>query len=496
MRTSTRLTILVALAALAACGDELDVNNTDPRGAVGGILVDAITRQPIVGAQVTVLAGNEVKDADPTDETGAFGVDDVRAGDVIVTVTPPDGAAYWPAWIRDRLEPSAGEFPAGNTLTLGPIGLVPQGNAFALRVLDWNGGPVDGYTVTLRHFVEYVDFKSGLGESRGEVVMQATTSPEGVASFAGFPDFFGLGPEVNDTVVAHLPPLAGGAGYDYPGGAQLFNMRTLADPTPDVILDPAYTTSLAVRASTIQQLVTGLGPATHATVVEINSTVHVKFNLPIRDDARVTVSDELGAVLSAAPAVTISDDNIAVSFSNSPLMPGREYNIQIHATSAVSGLDTSYDGAASFFTAPISAEVTVANVTKLSEAAYRLEFSEPIGIGNGQGVSMAGFGECVAFFDWDIDAAGGIGNYPGERGNPSCWGGSNHYIYSAEPDPAGMPGYSGFTRFWEVLTPDFTAATYVDLIFSRVTSAGYVVERADGRVVSDFAGATAIPLPP
>ena len=71
------------------------------------------------------------------------------------------------ALVHGHLENAAGEFPAENTLTLGPIGLVPAGDDFVLRVLDAAGTPVSGYTVTLRHFVEYVDFKTGVGVNGG-----------------------------------------------------------------------------------------------------------------------------------------------------------------------------------------------------------------------------------------------------------------------------------------------------------------------------------------
>src|SRR5678816_3546910 len=107
---------------------------------------------------------------------------------------------------------------------------------------------------------------------------------------------------------------------------------------------------------------------------------------------------------------------------------------------------------------------------------------------------MTGDANCVAFLDYDINGAGGIGDAPGERGNNSC--NSGFYLYSAEPEPIGTPSLSGYTRFWEMVHPDFAAAgIHLDLVFSRVSSAGFIIERADGRTVADFIETTSIPLP-
>jgi len=496
---STTVSVLgAALLLVCSCGDSLDVHNTGPRGSVGGIVVDAVTRAPLEGVSVSVLAGGEVKDTVTTDADGRFGVNDVRAGDVLVTLTPPEGAAYQGAWVHDHLENDAGQFPANNTLTLGPLGLVPTSGDFTLRVLDSTGKPVSQYPVTLDHFVEYVDFKSGVAQNRGEVVMQGTTGTDGRVTFSGFPDYYSLGYGISDTVVVFLEPLVNGSVFDYPGGAQTLSIRSLTDPTPDVVLDPAFAATLQVRASTIDQLVSGLPGNSHATVIDINDAVHIKFNLPVRNDATITVTTETGAPLPAAPALSMSDDNIAVSFSSNPLLPGSEYNIQIHAVAAVSGIEISGDFAASFFTRPINDAVTVANITRPAADVVDIEFSEPIGIGAGNAAYMTDYGNCVLFFNYDIDGAGAgtIGNYPGERGYPNCWGGQNQYIYSTEPDPEGLPYLSGYTKYWRVLVPaSAPTGTRMDLVFSRVTSATYIVERADGRAVPDFAATTSIPIP-
>ncbi|HUH05505.1 MAG TPA: carboxypeptidase regulatory-like domain-containing protein [Kofleriaceae bacterium] len=502
MRSTIKTGVFAALAMAAfGCGDSLEVKNTGPKGSVGGIIVDAVTRAPIEGASLSVLAGATTKGPTETDAQGIFRFTDVPAGDVLIIIDGPEGAAYTTAWIRAYLDDTAGDFPAHNTITLGPIGLVAGTTNFTMRVLDQTGRPVSQYPVTLRHFVEYVNFGNVPASGGGEVLVTGTTGTDGRVTFAGMPDFFSMSPSINDTVLLLLPPLQDGGVFEFAGGSQTMSMRNLGDPTPDVILDPAFETQLRVRASTVPALAGSGGTNPTATVLAINDVIHVAFNLPIRNNASVVISDERGTPIANQPTMTISDDNLTMSFGNDPLLPGAEYNIFIHAVSAVGDVNVTGDFVAAFFTPALTDDVTVTNINRdPNNQVVTIEFSEPVGIGQGQSVVLSG-GNCVLFFNAnlaDITGAGLIGDAPNERGNGAC----DLALFSIEPDPTGPAGLSGYTRYWQFTAPPpaaggaLPAGTRFDILFSRVPNAGFLIERADGRPVRDFIAPNDIPINP
>ncbi len=507
MKAATRQVPVLAGALLAltfggcsGCGESLDVDNVAPEGSVGGLIVDAVTRLPVEGANVRLLAGAQIFEAVATGADGAFAFEGVPAGEVLITIEAPAG--YRGAWIRDMLSNAAGEFPTENaTLTVGPIGLVPTSETFTLRVLDQHGKPVSQYPLTLRHYAEYVDFSDGMPLEQGEVVMQASTDTSGYATFADLPDFYGLGPSISDTVIVLLPPLDADTDgvFEFAGGDRNFYMRDLADPTPDVILDSGYTTQLQIRASTIPELAGAGATNPAATVLSINDVIHAAFNLPIENSVEITVSDEYGTPITQLPSISVTGDNLAINFGGDPLLPGNEYNLHIHAVAAVGERLVTGDFYAPFFTPGISEEVTVANIAR-SGNRVELEFSEPIGVGNGTASTLNG-ANCVLFINYDIDGSGLVGDGPMELTNASCDLGSPYYLRSAEPDPVGPGGASGYTKYWIFDVPqapgpvDLPQGTHVHILFSHVSNAGKIVERATGVQVEDFTQGTQVSLP-
>ena len=502
-------TVVAAVMAAAlsgcSCGDTLDVDNVSPEGTVGGIIVDAVSRAGLADASVTLMAGGEIFDAVLTSATGAFSFENVPAGDVLITVAPPEGTSYSGTWIRAELSNAAGEFPTGNaTLVVGPIGLVALDQSFSVRVLDEHGKPVSQYALALEHFVEYIDFSTGVPTQMGSVLVQATTDTGGYATFTRLPNFFTLSGTVLDTVVVYLPPLDVDANgiFEYAGGDRLFELRALANPTPDIVLDSGYDTNLYVRNSTIAQLAGTGGTAPTPAVIAINDVIHVAFNLPIQNNVEIVVSDEFGVPITQTPSLSITGDNLAINFGGDPLLPGNEYNIHIHAVAAIGERLVTGDFTAAFFTPGISTDITVATIVRDPVSPFRvdIEFSEPIGNGSAAGLTLSG-GNCVMFFNANLaDTAqiNYVGDVPGELTNPSCNRGGLNFIMN-EPDPIGPAGHSGYTKYWTFNAPvDITTTfpvTGVHLFFSYIVTPTSIVERTNGTRVEDFSGSSSITIP-
>jgi hypothetical protein len=431
---------------------------------------------------VSLLAGGRVFSPETTDAAGTFRFTDVPAGDVIVT---PTMAGYNPAMIRRTLASSAGEYPLGNgTLTLGPIGLLPQTESFAFRVLDPLGQPVSGYPVGIEVQVQFVDFATGVPDAEGQIFQQVQTDPDGYAIATGLPDFFALG-SATDAVLVFLPPYDGdGDGVpEFPGGDAVFNLRSL-DPTPDVVLDEALAATLTVRASTIGRL-SGAAGETEA-VLQTTDSVHVTFNLPIRPQVTVELSDEQGAPIDVPGAnIAVRDDTLSIALSGLGLAGGAEYNLALHAVAAVGDRQAVGDFAAPFFTVPPMATVSASGTMRDGAQLVTLAFSEPVG---GLGTSLTG-GDCVVYFAFDINGANGQGDYPNELGSASC----DVQLFPAEWDPPGLPGGSGYTTRWQFYAPvqpgsgaPLPGGTGVHFLFDRVVSAPAVMQRADGRAVQNL----------
>ncbi len=490
MQRHIHSSLAIALVALVgACGgDSLSIDKADAEGSVGGMLVDAATRTPIPGVSVSIIAGGE-KTFEPvmSAEDGSFAFNNVPAGPVLVSFT---AAGYHTAWVRGDLANSAGEFPAGNsTLTIGPIGLVSSAGSFKLRVLDPDGAPVSMYTVSATSLAQYVDLSSGTGVGTGQVSITATSDANGYLTFQGMPDFYTLPPTVNDWVTFLLPPYDanGDTIYEYAGGVQQLTLRSLRDPTPNIILDDAYSTSLSIRASNIGQLSGAPGTGGSAAVLGISDTIHVSFNLPVQNTATVNITDERGNPINKSPSISIVDDNLTIAFGSDPLLPGEEYNIHIHAVAAVGDRLVTGDFVASFFTRGLGADIT-ATATRDTNDRVFVTFSEPVGYPTTGAISLSG-GNCVVFFNTDLNAAGGVGDAPNELTGPSC----NIQLLSAEPDPIGPVGRSGYTKHWEFTAPKLSdgttsiaAGVSTHLLFTRIGNAAWLIERPDGTPIGDM----------
>ncbi|MFH0901581.1 MAG: hypothetical protein V2A73_13215 [Pseudomonadota bacterium] len=458
----------------------MTVANSAPTGSVGGVLVDAATMAPLAGVQLSLLAGGKAFPPVTTSADGSFAFDKVPAGTVLLLVAA--SSQHHGATLSTVVPGAVGEFPTGNqAVTLGPIGLLPNGGAFRFRVLGSTGRPVVGYQASVQLGVEWVDFSSGEPVEIGRRMLSATaTDADGYSDVSGLPDFFALGETVSDALAILLPPLDADkdGDYEYAGGVRAFSMRALGQPVPDVVLDPGYDTSLKIVASTIPSLA---GKGTAPAVIGPSDQLFVKFNLPIENSSRVWVYGEDGAPM--APTVTVTGTLLSVSVTG--LQQGAEYNLQVHAVASVGNHALSVDAAAPFFTRPGAEQVSIVTNERTCAGVIELVLNEPIG---GVPGDLSGR-ECVIFYGIDLDQSGETGDSAGEIGHDSCVAG--HTLSRDEPTQPGMGGLSGYTSHWRFTPPKIGAAvipegTPIQFLFSRIPDAGYIPKRVDGRAVVDM----------
>ncbi|WP_428264300.1 hypothetical protein [Haliangium sp.] len=481
MRSKHLFALAGALSFALGCGgDSLSVDNADALGTVGGVVIDATTRAPLAGVSVDVLAGGVYFEPVVTEGDGRFSFAEVPAGEFLVSFTGPAG--YQAAWARDEIPSSAGEFPTGNAaVTVGPIGLIQADQNLRVRVLDDRGRPVNGYEIWMRTFAQYLDFTTGRGVSAGETLASATTDPSGYASFVGVPNFFRIGPEADDTVEFLMPPRDEDSDgvNEYPGGQQSFRLRALTDPAIDIFLEANFDPALTIRTSNLNGL-TEVDPP--PDILAVNDTIFVLFNAPVDGLPDVAVTDEDDQAVT--PEVVVDADSLSIDFSAQPLAPGQEYNLTIQATSTASGTRRDGEFAATFFTTR-SGNPLAAQATLLGTGEIEVVFTEPVGIGGGQGATLDG-ANCVLFFDTDLDGSATVGDAPGELGN-TC----NTALSSDELDPAGPVGPSGYTRRWLFTPPTIVGggalptATPIIVRFSDLEGGQFEITRPDGSLAND-----------
>ena len=500
--------LLVLPLAQVGCGDDgssdpLGVSNVTPVGSVGGLIVDAVTLKGVSNVNVKVLAGGSVYTAtSKTTDDGAFSVDKVPPGSLIVMIVPASDGKYMPVTIAATMPNSAGEFPLSNaTLSIGPVGLIPKATAteaFRVQILTADGAPANNVTATLSASVKYVDYKNGTPTAKGTTLVEAKTGGSGVAKFTGMPDFSSLlglvGNGISDTVRVKVMPYDKNADgvFEFLGKETVYNVTQLKNHVPTIILDnDKAPTLLKIEASTISALTGVKGPR------QLGSTtgpLYVAFNWPLDQTlTKIDLYDEFGKKPPNLPKVNISGNLLTVNFTG--LKAGAEYNITIKAYATVGQKLLSGTFGAPFFTPPTSASAKVTaslsrkstDTTNTDYNKILVTFSEPIGTGTA-GQSLSGANSMV-YFGYDLSGNGKTGDAPGERGHTS----SNIPLTIVEKAPPGKAGLSGFSTKWSFDLPNTSlggavaAGTPVDFSFSRIS---LKVERASGELVADITNLT------
>jgi hypothetical protein len=508
---ASRAPFLAAAALVVGCssGDNVTVGTSAARGAVGGVVLDAAPGlPPLASASVTVIAGGSSFPT-TTDMNGVFAVHDVPSGSVLVELAAP---GHLDVYLHEELPAAAGNFPASNALTVGPIAMAGSGGTLKLRVVDEVGAPATGIKVIARS-AGYVDLASAPPMSGGTIEAGATTSSDGTATIAGLPDFAAAGPILDDHVTVAVPPatVMSASPYEFLGLEEQVQARQLGadDATSSLTLVLAGPhTPLTVLASNLDWLLTGVAGAV-GSLVSTAGPIDVVFNQAVNQaSVRAELLDENGAPV-AAPATTSATGNaVTVTLTGKPLDPATRYNLSLHVD-ALGSTSKSYDALAPFFTPPpaTAGAVTIASSSGIdpnNTNDFILEFSEPIGLGSGSTSSIP----CVVFYEADLDGnsqvtSAGEWNANGNGALRCETDGSHPGFYLRPDEPTFAVNHTspvtGFSSRWRITVRPLTAVCWngyqccigngglLHLVFSRNTDPGFRVKRVDGSSVPDIA---------
>lgn len=501
----TALLFAVWAVTLAGCGSEeqkidesLRVDNTEPLGSVGGVVLNGVTEAPIVGGvEVTVIAGGHEPFTVTTDADGRFLVQEVPASGNVVVLLEAEG--FLPTRLTGELDGEAGNFPVGNaTLSIGPIGLVPATGTVSVRIVGENGDVIPDISLTGTTFVRYMDLSNGERMERGQVTVSATSNQAGLATFSGLPDFAGLGAEVNDTMMVTVPPVDYNDDgiYEYPGTTVWLNGLRTGGPERLITLNSGYATNLTVLSSTIAAL-EGMGGV--PSTVPVNGPIYVLFNLPINEASLyVRVMDEFGE--NTMQVNTSVDGQLLTIDFPTALQAGAEYNMQIHAVSMVGDTILETDLFAPFFTASTETLAISAMEDDPNSNDVIVYFNQPVGTGNTATNELYG-ANCVLWYNIDIDTGDTSTVDPGEYGADTCdiGGGAIRGLRADEGVPD-MPGASrsGYTTRWRFQPPltgggtpgPLPGTTEFKITFPDVSQPSRLVTTPDGVIAPTVDGWT------
>ncbi len=508
-----RMALLMASLGMLGCGNDVTLGGSEAKGSVGGVVLDGTAGFPALsGATVTVIAGGNTYTA-TTDMNGTFAVRDVPSGSVVVKLSSPD---HFDAYFAGTLASNAGNFPVSNaSLTVGPIVMLSSQGTLALRLVDEKGAAAPNVSVTARVLSTYIDLSSNTPVPKGGTEALGKSGPDGLVTIGGVPDFAAIGPVLPDNITVNIPPqkLMGDSGYQFLGLTLNLNATQYSPAigqTPTVVLAGPHT-ALTVLSSNVDYLETNSsGPV--ASVV--NGPVTVAFNQAVNGGTlKVQLITETGALAQAMATPTVAGNLLTVAFSK-PLDPATRYNLTIHAESAYGGDQPhEYNNTAPFFTPPMQGSTFSAlpNSSRMDPNdpnQFIVEFSEPIGLGNGRSDAVP----CVVYYDTSLDGNPMVvspGEYIANANDMlKCETNGAHpglYLRPDEPtfgSPGGSP-LTGFTAHWRLyVRPPFTctninnyqcntSSSTVHFVFSRQNDPSFVVKRTNGQPAAD----TSVTLP-
>lgn len=495
MRTWALLLIIAATAC--GPGDGYTVGGSvTPTGNVSGQLF-TVSFEPIEGAAVTlsVPPGQHTPDGGvlgtTTSATGEFGFTGVPAqADLLLTMSKSGYTEH--AWTT-RITASAGSVPISDAnVQVGPFTLSRLSGTLSFRVFTSRGYPAKGAKVYLgvlptvgnAHPESCASFPYGCPLSR--LTVTATTDDMGLVTFTNVPDpqdvmriadYF-----ANYTVTVPEHDENGDGVPDSGGTTQFFFASTLyLDTTPPFLqLPPANSHApFTVLNSNVHSLLPSATAGSSARQPTENflrpaENIYVAYGQAVAPSYAVRLTDERG--LSSVP-VTASlspDKRLLVITPDVQLAAGQEYNLAIHALSLDTGAVSDVLGY--FFVGSLANSTPAAlQSIKFKDSTpdgqlnpgeeVTLQFNAPVGYFGSVGATR------IAYFDYDIDLSGTVGDAVGEYRYPGAGFEIQPNEYLIEPGGGMVLEPSDYTTRWSLTytgARSIPATTPVSIELSRL----------------------------
>jgi hypothetical protein len=541
-----KLLVLASVMWLGCSGDNaqqsVSVGNINPTGTVGGLVIDAVTEMPLMGATVRLVAGGMAYTA-MTDAEGLFSITGVPSGAFIATVS---NTGFQSALINSALGGAVGNFPVKDPIaTLGPVGLIKNDGTFAVKLIDQAGAPVPNVTVTVQVNIRWVSFSNGQPQPVGSYEITGMSGMDGVVTLMGLPNFSYLGPLGVDTIAIHVPPvlvMGSTTVYSFLGGTFNFSVAQLANSgviDQPIIRLAGPETALSILSSNLEVL-QGLTSNNSSTVapsftqiatypyIAANGPINIEFNQSInRSTIRAKLFEEDGTPSQTLLMATGSANTLTIT-PMAALTTGRRYNLSLHVDAATAAGEPSaqreMNTTVPLFVAPATGAAlnilttTIKSLPGASPQPFTFQFSEPVGAGFAT-ASVS----CVVFYD---NATANLDNdtnvlHPGEYDKTKvtqlfCPNPVLDITRMTSLEPAGFP-VTGFSSKWQITYDDAgqggckagvtkgagcsppATGTQIYLKPSRATTTGGVplaFKRPDGTTIADNDTNLSFPIPP
>lgn len=468
-----------------------------PTGSISGQVL-SVQMQPISGATVTLdVPGVGGADAGTlqttTNDNGQFLFEAIPAvADSLVTIHKDGYSGYAST---ARIPARAGDYPESNAnVVAGPFTLTRLSGTASIRVFTGRGYPAKGAKVQLEvspttgyaYPTLLGSFPHGYPVDR--MLFETTADDQGLATFTNLPDPEDVR-EIYDYFTNFIftvsPYDENGDGTPEWAGAELFLQASqlVRDSSPRLVELPVAHSFAAfdIEQTNVPSLVasTGTDLLPRQNMIPTAGTIFVAFGQPVAT-ATVRLTDETGvAAVTGFDQRLIGNNTVLAISPTAPLANGQEYNLAIHAVSKETG--ATLDVLGYFFAGDPNAATPVAlNKIAVKDAAptdnmlnageqVDITFSEPLGFYSGYAL----LGPRIAYFQFDIDSSGKIGDAIGEVG----YAGPGYEIkpreYVAEPNAVLSPlSPSNYTTRWALNYSGPRAippGTVVTLAFDRLT---------------------------